>query len=287
MRRATVLGVVALAALLLAACAPRPFADSSPWNSPIPTGVGWRDEPTLRAGPSWVNDESYSIPLVRSAPTDPLVAVSVPSTWGWPGGVAQVHVPSDVTGASGADGALSVVDGGAVFDFWQFQRSDADHATATAWAATWLNGAGVGRQSPFLGAGIRAAGTSGYGGLITSGDLTGPGDFRHALAVSLLGSEVGGPHVAPAIAGDGGSGSVPIGARLGIPRGTPMPGGLSSIGQRMWNTLMTYGAYVVDRHSGSAPVIFYADPRSVSPGTVAPLRDGDLAAIMPAVRVQQ
>ena len=66
-----------------------------------------------------------------------------------------------------------------------------------------------------------------------------------------------------------------------------MPGGLSPIGQRMWNTLVTYGAIVVDRHGGSAPVVFYADPRSVSPGAVAPLRAGDLNGIMPAVRVVQ
>jgi hypothetical protein len=282
-----VLCTVAVLGLLLAACAPRPFDASSPWNTPISPGVGWRDEPALRAGHSWVNDEQFSIPLVRSAPTDPVVSVSVPSSWGWPGGTVQVRIPADVTGASGSDGALTVVDGGLAYDFWQFRRFDAGHAGAAAWAAAWTNGSGVGRPSPFLGAGIRAAGTSGYGGLITAGDLAGSGDFRHALAVSLLGSELSGGHVAPAIAGEGGSGSIPMGARLGIPRGTPMPGGLSAIGQRTWNTLVTYGAIVVDRHDGSSPAIFYADPRSVSPATVAPLRFGDLDRIMPAVRVVQ
>jgi hypothetical protein len=276
---------VALLALLLAACAPRPFAASSPWNTPISAGVAWRDEPALRAGHSWVNVEQYSIPVVHGAPTDPLVAVSVPSSWGWPGGTVQVHVPGDVTGASGTDGSLTVVDGGMAYDFWQFQRLDIGHARAAAWAAAWLTGPGVGRPSPFLGAGIRAAGTSGYGGLITAGDLTGPGDFRHALAVSLLGTTLSGTHVGPAIAGESGSGTIPMGARLGIPRGTPMPGGLSPIGQRTWNTLVTYGALVVDRHAGSAPAVFYADPRSVSSDTVAPLRSGDLDRIMQFVRV--
>jgi hypothetical protein len=287
MRRRILLFPALIGLLLLAACAPRPFDGSSPWNTPISAGVGWRDEPGLRAGRSWVNDEQFSIPLVRSAPSDPVVSVRVPSTWGWPAGVTQVRVPADVTGAAGSDGALTVVDGGTVYDFWQFQRLDLGHARASAWAATFLSGPGVGRASPFLGAGIRAAGTSGFGGLITGADMTGPGDFRHALAVSLLGSLLNGAHVAPAIAGESGSGSIPTGARLGIPRGTPMPAGLSPIGQRTWNTLMTYGAIVVDRHSGSAPVIFYADPRSVSPATVAPLRSGDLDRIMPAVRVVQ
>jgi hypothetical protein len=68
-----------------------------------------------------------------------------------------------------------------------------------------------------------------------------------------------------------------------------MPGGLSPIGVRMWNTLVRYGAYVVDQHGGSAPVIFYADPRSVGADKVASLRNpgGDLDRIMPAVRVVQ
>jgi hypothetical protein len=282
-----ILLAVAVIGLLAAACAPRPFNASSPWNTPISAGTGWRDEPALRAGPSWVNDEQFSIPLVRSGPGDPIVAVSVPSSWGWPGGTTQVRVPANVTGAVGGDGTLTVVDGGVAYDFWQFQRLDVGHARAAAWAAAWLDGPGVGRESPFLGAGIRAAGTSGFGGLITADDTTGPGDFRHALAVSVLGSELNGGHVAPAIAGESGSGSIPMGARLGIPRGTPMPGGLSPIGQRMWNTLVTYGAIVVDRHYGSAPVVFYADPRTVSPDTVGPLRAGDLGQIMPALRVVQ
>jgi hypothetical protein len=127
------------------------------------------------------------------------------------------------------------------------------------------------------------------GGLITSGDLVGGDDFRHALAVSLLGSELSAGYVAPAIAGGGGGGNIPIGARIGIPSGTPMPGGLSPIGVRMWNTLVRYGAYVVDEHGGTAPAIFYADPRSVGADSVAPLRGagGDLDRIMPSVRVVQ
>jgi hypothetical protein len=279
--------LLALGALVVAGCAPRPFADSSPWNAPLSSSVGWRDEPALRAGHSWVNDESSSIPVVHSAPSDPLVAVSVPSSWGWPAGVVQVRVPAGVTGAAGDDGTLVVVGDGSAFDFWQFQRSDTGHARAAAWATAPLGGTGVGRASPFLGAGIRAAGSSAYGGLITDTDLSG-NDMRHALAVSLLGSEVGPGTVPPAIAdGGGGSGTIPMGSRLGIPRGTPMPTGLSPIGQQLWNTLVTYGALVVDKHSGSAPVEFYADPLSVSPDRIGPLRYGDLDRIMPAVRVVQ
>jgi hypothetical protein len=275
-------------ALLVTACTPRPFAGSSPWNAPI-GGVAWRDAPELRNGHSWVNLENFSIPVVRSSGGDPLVGVSVPSSWGWPGGVVQVHIPAGVTGAAGSDGTLVVVDGNLVFDFYQFNRSGPGSGSASSWASTLYDSSGWGRANPFLGAGIRQAGSSSLGGLIVGGDILSGDDFRHALAVSLLGSEVSNSHVAPAIAGGGGGGGIPIGARIGIPAGSPMPGGLSPMGVRMWNTLVRYGAYVVDVHGGSAPVTFYADPRSVGAEKVAPLRNqgGDLDRIMPYVRVVQ
>jgi hypothetical protein len=283
---------VALVAVLAAACAPRPFNDASPWNTPIPASAGWRDVPSLRSGNSWVADEAFSTPVVHSNAADPIVAVQVPATLGWPAGVVHLHIPAWVTGAAGTDGALVVVSDGIAFNFWQFRRLDVGSATTSAYAASFLSGSGFGRPSPVLGAGIRADGSSGLGGLITRGDLVG-NEIPHALAVSLLGSELAGGFVAPAIAADssgGGGGTIPLGSRLGIPRGTPVPAGLSPIGTKVWNTLVDYGAFVVDRHEGTAPVIFEADPLSVSPAQVDPLRAGspsDLDRIMPFVRVVQ
>jgi hypothetical protein len=271
MKRWIVLLVVAVA-LLLAACSPRPSDASSPWNSPL-GAVAWRDVPDLRNGHSWVNEESFSIPVVRTGPGDPLVNVSVPGSWGWAGGVARVNIPAGIGGAAGSNGILVVVEGNALYDFYQFTRTGPNSASASASAATFQNGPGWGPAQPVPRRRGPAAGSSSLGGLITSGDLFGGDDFRHALAVSLLVSELSSGHVAPAINGGGGTGNVPIGARLGIPAGTPMPGGLSPIGVRMWNTLVRYGAYVVDQHGGSAPVIFYADPRSVGADKVAPLRN--------------
>jgi hypothetical protein len=260
----------------------------------VGAGVAWRDEPALRADHWWVNHESYSIPVVTAHADDPLVAVSVPDSWGWPAGTVALHVPTGITGASGTDGALVVVSDGVAYDFWQFRRADATHASATAYAeADVVAGSGFGSTNPFRGAGIRAAGSSGLGGLLTGADVTGGTDIRHALAVSLLGSELGAAFVAPAIASDGhgDTGSIPTGARLGIPAGTPMPSGLSSLGQRIWRALVTYGAFVVDQHSGSSPVILYADPLSVLPAPIDPVRvfwngaPSDLDRIMPFVRV--
>lgn len=271
-----------------------PFSAASPWNTPLATGTPWRDEPRLRAEHWWVNYESYSIPVVRGSAGDPLVAVSVPASWGWPAGTLTLHVPVGVTGATGTDGALAVVSDGVAYDFWQFQRADATHASAAAYAeASTATGTGFGTAHPFLGAGIRAAGSSTLAGLLTGTDVTGPAEIRHALAVSLLGSELRSDFVPPAIAneGPGDTGTIPMGSRLGIPAGTPMPTGLSPLGQRIWRALVTYGAFVVDQHGGSSPVILYADPLSVPAGSIGPVREfwngvpSDLDRIMPFVRV--
>jgi hypothetical protein len=131
--------------------------------------------------------------------------------------------------------------------------------------------------------------------LITGRDLRGDG-IDHALAVSLLGTELRSGFVAPAIAEDTGavySGTIPMGSRLGIPRDAPVPDGLSPLGRDVWDALVEYGAFVVDQHVGTVPVMFYADPRSVPGGDVnavrAPSRGNpsDLDRIMPFLRVVQ
>jgi hypothetical protein len=278
--------------VFLAACRPAPFAPTSPWNTPL-GAVGWRDEPALRSAHWWVNLESGSIPAVYAADTDPWVAVSVPSSWGWPGGQVGIHLPDGVGAAAGSDASIVVVSSGTAYNFWQFRRTGPGQATASAWAAARMDGTGFGSGTPFQGAGIRASGASGLGGLITGDDLT-SGRIGHALAVSLRGDELRNGFVAPAIAQDGGggySGSIPMGSRIGIPAGTPMPAGLSPAGVMVWNALVTYGAHVVDRHDGSAPVVLYADPRSVSPAQADSLRatpygaPSSLDRIMPYVRV--
>jgi hypothetical protein len=271
----------------------KPFTADSPWNTPIPATATWRDEAKLRANPWWINLESFSIPVIHSQPTDPAVAVAVPATWGWPAGPVSVRVPSGITGAAGSDGTLSIITGDIVCDFWQFNRTSTNAASASAYACSnTVSGTGFGTSSPFKAAGIRAAGSSAVGGLLV-GQHFSEMKINHALAVSLLGTILKRGWVAPAISEDTGtiySGTIPIGSRLGIPASTPAPAGLSATGLMVWDALKTYGAYVVDQHTGSSPVILYGDPRSVTPAQVNPLRNGtpsDLSKIMPSVRVMQ
>jgi hypothetical protein len=267
------------------------FTASSPWNSSLPAVVNWVSNPALSATHWWVNDEAYSMPVVYSSNSYPLVAIQVPHTWGWPAQTLQLNVAAGVTGASGSDGSLVVISNNVAYNFWQFKRTDNTHATAAAYGeANIVSDSGWGSTNPPRGAGIRAVGASGLGGLIMGSDIA-AGAINHALAVSLDFSLVSSRFVAPAIASDGSQGSIAEGTRLGIPAGTAMPAGLSSIGQMVWRSLAKYGAFVVDRGGGNA---LSADPKSVTAATVDPLRvywgskgHSDLDRIMPYVKLAQ
>jgi hypothetical protein len=262
-----------------------PFAASSSWNTPLPADAAWRDEPGLRSTYWWLSIEEYSIPVVHSAPSDPLVNVDVPASWGWDGGTLEVRIPADVTGAVGTDGALTIVDGDRVIDFWIFRRDRADHATAEAWAQSdRVTGTGWGSTSPWRAAGIAAAGSSELAGLITGDDIT-AGAINHALQVGLpCRLQAAGP-AGDAIASDGcGAGSIHQGDRLGIPAGAPKPVGMSLLGSMIWDALVKFGAFDVNTSGGNAAVNFAADPRSVEV-EVADAARGDLDRIMPSLRV--
>ena len=261
--------------------APRFFRANSLWNTPIASEpVKWADQAGLRSGSWWVNWDSYSNPVVLGSASDPVVSVTVPASWGWPAGGLKVHVPSGVTGASGTDASLVVIDGSTVYDFWQFSRSSNTAASASSYAQSDIvQGSGWGSSSPQKGAGIRAAGSSGLAGEIYGDELT--QGIHHALAFAATSAAgLDGPSRPPAISGDGPA----EGTRVGIPPGTAKPGNLSVQGGRTWDALQTYGAWLVDRTSGGSPCVFNADPRSVSQADVDALL-GDLDKITPALRV--
>ena len=103
--------------------------------------------------------------------------------WGYPGGTVSVHMPAAANGAAGTDGELIVIDGDVAYNFWQFKRT----STTTASAASFgqeniVTGDGWGSKSPFLSAGITAAGASQLGGLIVKAGL------RYEKRAVLLGA---------------------------------------------------------------------------------------------------
>jgi hypothetical protein len=278
----------------------RPFIDSSPWNTPLPANATWRDEPGLRTTQSglggywWVNNTAYAIPVTTATSSDPVVAVSVPASWGNPAGPVYLNIAAGMTGAVGGDGELTVISGDyKVCDFWQFSRLSNTTASATAYGCSNVS-TGFG-PSPGVGAGIRASGASALGGLIRASNLANH-TMNQALAVSLDPVLMKYGYRAPAVSEDNNvayTGTIAMGSRLGIPAGTAMPSGLSPIGVMVWNTLQTYGAYVLDTHLGGSNVNLYSDPLSVTDSDVAPLYHWDypggpdLTKILPYVRVMQ
>lgn len=230
----------------------RPFAATSSWNTPVAANathekLGW--PPTARFGVAW---NSYSPAIHVAFDSDPTVSVEYPPGWGYPGGTLSIRMPRDADGASGTDGELLVIDGDTVHNFWQFKRVGHTQATARSYGATNVStGSGWGRASPFLGAGIVAAGSSQLAGLLVQAE-TDRGEIEHALQISIESSLAKPGRIGEAISGDGKNpdGLVKEGQRLAIPADAPMPSGLSPLGQKVFRAYQKYGAFVVDVAGG-------------------------------------
>jgi hypothetical protein len=230
-----------------------------------------------------VNYTSYSNPVYISKASDPVVTVNALGSWGWPTAALQVHVPAGAGASAGTDQSVVIIDGTTAYDFWIFQWTSTNTATAGAYGESDIvTGTGWGTLNPWLGAGIRAAGSSGLGGEIYGSELT--TGIHHALAIAAPGGFFcadAGPagYATPAIYNDGSC----EGVRVGIPAGVAMPSGLSRQGQNLWEALQTYGAYNVDTVGGGT-VILNADPNSVPSADLGAMW-GDLHVIDQYVRV--
>lgn len=235
-----------------------PFSASSSWNTQVAsdatfTKLAWPASTGYNYSVAW---DSYSPAVYVASSSDPLVQVTYPAGWGYPGGTVSVHMPAAANGAAGTDGELIVIDGDVAYNFWQFNRT----STTTASAASFgqeniVTGDGWGTKSPFLSAGITAAGASQLGGLIV-GDEVKDGSINHALQLAVDFSLAKPGAVGQAISSDGGnaSGIVQEGQHLAIPPGTPMPAGLSPLGQQVFKAMQQYGAYVIDVAGGTTNV---------------------------------
>jgi hypothetical protein len=261
----------------------RPFSPASSWNKPIPPSasyskVNW--PATSRYGVAW---NSFSPAIYVSSPTDPIVSVAYPAAWGYRGGTVNVRMPASANGAHGTDGELLIIEGGVVHNFWQFKRLDATTAIAKSYAATEVaSGSGWGRTSPFLGAGIVAAGSSQLAGLLIQAE-TDRGEIDHALQLCIDMSFARPGPVGNAISSDGRNplGIAQLGERLAIPPDVPMPGGLSPLGQKVFRAYQRYGAFVIDVAGGVTNLRAQANAYDAS--TIIALR-ADLSKITPMLQ---
>jgi hypothetical protein len=235
-----------------------PFSPTSTWNTPIGTGatytqLNWPAPTGYNYNVAW---NAYSPSVYVASDSDPLVQVTYPPGWGYPGGTMSVRMPLAATGAVGTDGELLVVSGDTVYNFWQFNRTSATTATAAALGETNIvTGTGWGTKSPFLGAGTTAVGASQMAGLLVKAE-TDTGQINHALEMAVDSRLALPGFTGGAISGDGGSatGIVKEGDRLAIAPGTPMPAGLSPLGQEVFRAMQQYGVFVVDVAGGTSNI---------------------------------
>lgn len=236
-----------------------PFAATSSWNTPIPTTgmtyttLAWPTSTGYNYSVSW---DSYSAAIFVASPTDPLVAVTYPAGWGYPGGTIYVHMPAAADGAPGTDGELLIIDGTKVHNFWIFDRTSLTTATASSYGRTDLiAGTGWGSPWPFFGAGITAAGSSQMAGILIQAE-TDAGEIHHALNIRADSTLVAPGAVGEAISSDGGTtgGMLQEGQRYAIPYSTTMPSGLSPLGQKVFRAFQNYGAFVTDVSTGTTTI---------------------------------
>ncbi|MFL5237232.1 MAG: hypothetical protein ACJ8EL_06445, partial [Rhizomicrobium sp.] len=231
-----------------------PFSSASAWNQQVNTGatytsLKWPTATGWNYAVGWsgagAGTQSGGPPVYVASSSDPVVQVSVPDSW-VPAGTYSVHMPTGATGGPNTDAALVVIDGDIAYNFWQFNRTSNTTATALAMGdANVVTGTGWGDTSH--GAGIVAAGASELGGLLVKAQ-TDTGTIDHALQLAVPASMLAPGYVSPAAGSDGHTVGAPLqeGELLAIALGTPMPSGLSPLGQEVFRALQQYGAYVID-----------------------------------------
>src|SRR5438132_521100 len=94
-----------------------PFSLDSLWNQQVPTGatytsLNWPTSTGWNYGVTWAQT---GFPVYVASSSDPVVQVSVPASWGWPGGTVSVHAPVGADGGPGPgsnpDHNIIVIDG--------------------------------------------------------------------------------------------------------------------------------------------------------------------------------
>ena len=275
----------------------KPFAPTSPWNTPIPAGARFTRTATFAGDSGFMTSEKNSVPLYVASPTDPILTFTVAKGSG--NVVFQVRGPAALTPANDADLEVTIVDLATkhVWDFMGVARTGATSFRATAYGDGDLNGTGFGYFPAGGGtrvrAGVRASGASWLGGLVTGENLR-QGAIDHALAIAVGNDDLKAAFVPPAVEFDANGastyqGTLPMGTRLGIPPGTPRPAGMSALGNMIFDALVTYGGYVIDRNSGFN---LFGDARTVPESVLIPVRRpmahapwSDLQQIVPLVQI--
>lgn len=261
----------------------RPFADSSPWNTPIsstdavdPDNKAMIDD--LGVSSQWpflgINIKGYSIPLFWT--NDSVAKVEVDSAVGgegFPGsngmnGSAQVPVPPGAAPDPESDHHMLLVheNRSIAWDFWD-ASFDGTKWSCGLCATSDLLGSGVrpiaeGNPTWWTSHGSRACGFPLIAGLIRVEEME-AGEIRHALVLAYPHIRAG-LYTPPASTAQATVGTdaiktrgIPCGGRIQLDPGLDLDTlGLTASGKIIAKALQVYGAYIGD-YSGA--VNLYAD----------------------------
>jgi len=256
----------------------RPYAASSLWNArPVKPVFGTFEVPKSSYFPT-VASGGYSTGVFLAAATDPPVTViGSRSTDTKTVGVADPdngasrmitipRWPAGVLPAVGTDGHADIIDPitNTIHSFWYLRNVDGQWKAAMySWSR--LNGTGWGDPAHHY-QGARAVGIPPTAGLIRKHEIKdGQATYPHALAMSLtfnaLANGKSGPaYVFPATAADNdasaNTGAIPQGALMMLPPGFDGSAIVNPDLKKIVETLKVYGAYVVDRNTGTPFVIY-------------------------------
>lgn len=256
----------------------QPYSANSLWNTRplnpvlddfvIPKSLYF---PTIASG-------DYSTGIFLAAATDqPMTVVGSASTDSVTAGVADPdngpsrvitipRWPAGVVPASGSDGHADIVDpvSNTIHSFWQLKFSNG-RWTAALYSWSKLSGTGWGDPAHYY-QGARAVGIPASAGLIRKHEINDSLPFyTHALALSLtdnaLANGVSSPaYVFPATSADNtassNTGLIPQGALLMLPASFDSTAIVNADLKKVVETLKLYGAYVVDRNTGTPFVIY-------------------------------
>lgn len=277
----------------------RPFADSSPWNTPIPGDVAIRPDSDaliehLRTSSEFpglsVSIHPWSVPAYEVDASTPLVAVHTPlsnegeaRTFMWP-------VPAGAEPAPESDGHLTLVDraGGRGYDFYQARLRADGGWDCTLCSTIDLRGSGVrppkgGPTEWYESHGSRACGLPLIAGLIRVEEIR-AGRIDHALVIAYPGLRQRW-FTPPASTGHPANGiispdrGIPCGGRIQLDPSVDVDAlGLSPTGRIIARALQEYGAYVGD-FSGSINLYAEGSPDARAAWAGGLLQTGETGAI--------
>lgn len=255
-----------------------PYAVDSLWNArPVNPVFGTFEIPKSSYFPA-IASGGYSTGVFLASPTDkPMTVVGRRSTDSATVGVADPdngdsrvitipRWPAGVLPAAGTDGHADIVDPVTkmIHSFWQLKQKDG-RWTAELYSWSKLSGTGWGDPAHFY-QGARAVGIPASAGLIRKHEINdGRAAYPHALAMSLtfnaLANGVSSPaYIFPATSADNSAsantGSIPQGALMMLPPDFDSSRIVNSNLKKVVETLKTYGAYIVDRNTGTPFVIY-------------------------------